>query len=103
MGIHRTVSGFIGIVYTLDFFVWQEQLDEVVSIFEIDFYDPCFGTEGVKEYHSSLFYVDALAEGFCQINKPVEHELKSNRKFCLKWVNLETSGTTSNPQKSRNL
>lgn len=77
-------------------------LDDIVDVLGIIFSNPGLNAGSVKEHHGRFVMINPLADWFGQADKVIGHDCKFDKKFCLNRVNLEASGTTSNPQKSRN-
>ena len=105
VGRHGAVGSFIrvkGIIQAIGFFEGFQLSDDTVGIFGIVFSNPGLNAGSVKEKHGSFI-------GYQSVGRSVRSDQQDGRtwivspirKSCLKRVNLEASGTTEKPQKSR--
>ena len=104
MGRHGGISGFIRVVGIIQFFAFLNAFSCLImelayfGLFSVTHASiPEVSNKSMAAFSASIFWQIGSVRSTSLSNK----DCKSRRKSCLNRVNLEASGRTSNPQKSR--
>ena len=100
---HRSICCLIRAIRTIKihrFCIGFELPDNTVGIFSIILGYISLNTWSIKQKHRGKVAINILVYRFIDINKLIKTDCKSNKKSCLEWVILETSGTLVKPQNS---